>query len=682
MKKTLLLVISFFSVTLVMAQEHCDSALTVVLGNTTTAPPFANESGEAPTQLCGLTNQNGTPATKGKWYTFTATQNNTVTVSTLLPQNNNADTRVIVYSGSCANLTCVGANDDYNGTNSSQVTFPITTGTVYYIAFDNRYSQAGFDFTLTVAPPPAEDRLSFTSTPVNGIAGTYNNCIVDMNGDFKDDIVSAVNNTQMVISFQQTDGSFVTQAFPLTNTVIQPTWSIAAGDYDNNGYNDLIYGSGSGIAFLKANEDGTAYTTDRKTQSYLVQRTNFVDIDNDGKLDAFACDDNAPNRRYMNDGANMNHIQGGIGDFASGGNYASLWSDFNNDGKIDMHLSKCGQGGSGVGGNINQLFQNNGDGSYTNIADNANMADPEQTWSSAVGDFNNDGWMDVIVGVNSLSNGNTNVKKNNGDGTFTSVTTGSGYDLITSTGREYVAFDFDNDGFLDVLNAGNTIMFGDGNFHFTPNPNTYPLSTVDRPVGDLNDDGFLDIQNGNNVLFNNGNDNHWIKLNLEGVESNRNGIGARVELYGAWGKQIRDVQSGTGFQNMSTINTQFGIGAETNIDKIVIKWPSGTEDTILNPSSDQNLYVVEGSTLLAVNQIKNDTFTVFPNPVNDFINVKLYNPATVITNAAVYDLNGKLVLSPSFVNQTMDVKSLPTGAYVLILKDAQGNTYSHKILKK
>jgi hypothetical protein len=486
----------------------------------------------------------------------------------------------------------------------------------------------------------------------------------------------------MVIAYQQTDGSFIASTFPLTNTVVQPTWSITAGDYDNNGYNDLIYGSGSGITFLKANEDGTAYTTDRKTQSYLVQRTNFVDLNNDGKLDAFACDDNAPNRRYMNDGTNMNHIQGGIGDFPSGGNYASLWSDFNNDGKIDMHLSKCGQGGAGVGGNINELYENNGDGTYTNIAAAANMADPEQTWSSAVGDFNNDGWMDVIVGVNSLSSGNTNVKKNNGDGTFTSVTAGSGYDLINSTGREYVAFDFDNDGFLDVLNAGNTIMFGDGDFHFTPNPNTYPLSAVDRPVGDLNDDGFLDIQNGNNVLFNNGNDNHWIKLHLEGVVSNRNGIGARVELYGAWGKQIRDVQSGTGFQNMSTINTQFGIGSETNIDKIVIKWPSGTEDIILNPSSDQNLYVVEGSTLSTVNQIKNDTFTVFPNPVNDFINVKLYNPATVIASSQIYDLNGKLIMSTNFVNQTMDVKSLPTGAYVLILKDEQGNDYAHKILKK
>lgn len=682
MKKTLPLFIALFSFTLAMAQEHCDSAITVALGSTTNAPAFTGEAGEAPTQLCGLTNQNGTPASKGKWYTFTATENNTVTVSTLLPQNNNADTRVIVYSGDCSNLVCVGSNDDFSGTNSSQLTFSITNGTVYTIAFDNRYSSAAFAFSLVVAPPPAADRLSFTSTPVVTIAGSYNNCIADMNGDYRDDIVSAVSATQMVIAFQQTDGTFAATTFPLTNTVVLPSWSIAAGDYDNNGYNDLIFGSGSGITLLKANADGTAYTTDRKTQSYLVQRTNFVDINNDGKLDAFACDDNAPNRRYMNDGTNMNHIQGGIGDFASGGNYASLWSDFNNDGKIDMHLSKCGQGGSGVGGNINQLFLNNGDGTYTNIAADANMADAEQTWSSAIGDFDNDGWMDVIVGVNSLSNGNTNVKRNNGDGTFTSVSAGSGFDIVTTTGREYIAQDFDNDGFLDVLSSGNTIMFGDGNFHFTPNPNTYPLSTVDRPVGDLNNDGFLDIQNGNNILYNNGNSNHWITMNLEGVTSNRNGIGARVELYGAWGKQIRDVQSGTGFQNMSTINAHFGIGAETDIEKVIVRWPSGTVDTILNPSSDQSLLVLEGSTLLAVNQAKNGAFSVYPNPANDIINVKLNNPAMVISQAGIYDLSGKLIINSNFANQTIDVKSLATGSYLLILKDAQGNSYSQKIVKK
>ena len=502
-----------------------------------------------------------------------------------------------------------------------------------------------------------------------------------MNGDYRDDIVSAINTTQLAISYQQVGGGFTTSTYALSNTSVLPSWSIAAGDYDNNGYNDLIFGSGSGIVFLKSNSDGTAYTTDRKTQSYLVQRTNFVDINNDGKLDAFACDDNAPNRRYMNDGVNMNHIQGGIGDFASGGNYASLWSDFDNDGDIDMHLSKCGQGGSGVGGNINQMFNNNGDGTYTNIAAAANMADAEQTWSSAVGDFNNDGWMDVIVGVNSLSDGNTNVKRNNGDGTFTSITVGSGYDTIFTTGREYVAHDFDNDGFLDVLNSGSTIMFGDGNFHFTPNPNTYPLSSVDRPVGDLNNDGFLDIQNGNNVLFNNGNINHWIKINLQGIQSNRNGIGARIELYGAWGKQIRDVQSGTGFQNMSSINAHFGIGLETQITKVVVKWPSGTVDTINNPSSDQSLYVLEGSTALANTNFNNSEFSLYPIPTKNILNIKTNN-SFIIQTAQVYELTGKLVLNSEVINATINVEFLTKGTYILKVTDSKGKVYSQKFNKE
>lgn len=681
MKKTLSLIITLLSCTIAMAQANCESALTIAIGSTTTAPSFTNENGTPPTLLCGLTNPNETPATKGKWYTFSGTEDNTVTISTLLPQNNNRDTRFIVYTGTCQSLVCVGSNDDYNGSNSSQLTFAITAGTVYTIAFDNRFSNSTFDFTLLIAPPPVEDRISFTSTPVPGIAGTYNNCVADMNGDFRDDIVSAISTTQMAISFQQAGGGFTTTTYPLSNTFILPSWSITAGDYDNNGYNDLIYGSGSGITFLKANADGTAYTTDRKTQSYLVQRTNFVDLNNDGLLDAFACDDNAPNRTYMNDGVNMNHSQGGIGDFASGGNYASLWSDFDNDGDVDMHLSKCGQGGAGVGGNINQLFDNNGDGTYTNIAEAANMADPEQTWSSAVGDFNNDGWMDVVVGVNSLSDGGTNVKRNNGDGTFTSVTTGSGYDTIFNTGREYVAFDFDNDGFLDVLGSGSTIMFGDGNFNFTPNPNTYPIFANDRPVGDLNNDGFLDIQSGTNVFLNDGNANHWLKVNLLGLVSNRNGIGARIEIYGAWGKQIRDVHSGSGFQNMNTINTHFGIGAETQIAQVIIRWPSGTIDVIDNPSSDQSLLVVEGSSPLAVSNFNNATFSLYPVPTKNILNINADN-SVVMKTAQIFDLTGKMIQESIVKDGAVNVESLTKGNYIIKLIDASGKVYAQKFNKQ
>lgn len=214
MKKTLLSLFTIFSFTAVIAQGNCNSSVTVAVGSTTTAPAFTNETGTAPTQLCGLPNGVGT---KGKWYNFTATQNNSYIVSTALSQNNNADTRLIVYSGSCFGLVCVGSNDDYNGGNTSQVTFTGTTGTVYYIAFDNKYSQAGFDFTVSIAPPPAPDRLTFTSTPVTGITGTFNNCIVDMNGDYKDDIVSAVSTTSMAISYQQTGGTFTTTTFTLSD---------------------------------------------------------------------------------------------------------------------------------------------------------------------------------------------------------------------------------------------------------------------------------------------------------------------------------------------------------------------------------------------------------------------------------------------------------------------------------
>ena len=668
MKKTTSIIVLLFSLTFAIAQNDCSTALPILLGSTTTAPAFTNETGTPPTAFCGLNNNNAIP-TKGKWYTYTALQNNSLIISTVLPQNNNEDTRIIIYTGSCAGLVCVAANDDYNGGLTSQISFDVSAGTTYTIAFDNRFSNAGFDFTLMLAPPPAADRLAFTSTPVAGITGGYNNCIVDMNGDYLDDIVSAINNTSLAITYQQAGGTFSTTTFTVPSTTVQPSWSIAAGDYDGNGYNDLVYGSGSGVVFLKANASGTAYAVDRKTQSYLVQRTNFVDINNDGKLDAFACDDNAPNRYYMNDGTNLTPMQGGIGDFPSGGNYASNWFDYDNDGDVDMYLAKCGQGGSGVGGNIDQLHRNNGDGTYTNVATAANMANAEQTWSGACGDFNNDGWMDVLVGVNSASNGYSNVKKNNGDGTFTSVTTGSGYDTNTSLGREYVAEDFDNDGFLDVLGSGSNIMFGDGAFHFVANPNVYSVSAFDRPIGDLNNDGFLDIQNGTSVLFNNGNTNKWVNVNLQGIQSNRNGIGARVEIHGSWGQQIRYVQSGTGFQNMSTITAHFGLGQATTIAQVIIKWPSGIIDTLTNVNPNQNLVVVEGSTL-AVNSFNNGVFSIYPNPTKNIVNIQLKDNLNVtLQSASVFDLTGKVVLSITDLSHPINVEKLATGTYILSISD-------------
>jgi len=444
----------------------------------------------------------------------------------------------------------------------------------------------------------------------------------------------------------------------------------------------LLYGSSTGVTFVKANATGTGYTIERKTQNYLTQRTNFVDINNDGKLDAFVCDDNGPNRYYLNDGTNMNHNRGGLGDFPSGGNYASTWTDYDNDGDLDLFIAKCGEGGSGVGGNIDELYRNNGNGTFTNVANSANLAEPSQSWSAAWGDFNNDGYMDTMIGINSDTDGLNKVMKNNGDGTFTDVTAGSGYENITDSSREYVTYDFDNDGFLDILGAGNTIMFGDGNFKFTPNGNPYNLNIYRRPVGDLNNDGFLDIQSGQNILINKGNSNKWLKVTLKGVQSNRNGIGARVEIYGAWGKQIREVQSGTGFGNMSTLNTHFGIGQASAIAKVVVKWPSGKVDTVENVTPNTILNIVEGSTLgVSDVQVDKDSFTVYPNPSHDLVNFRTEKGFLPI-QVKLYDMNGKIVLQKDVVKNSISIKQLSSGTYLLVANDKTGNSYSQKIIKK
>ncbi|WP_449389076.1 FG-GAP-like repeat-containing protein [Chryseobacterium lineare] len=670
MKKIFPLFVLVLNSTWAIAQLTCATAVPLSLG-TVTAPTV---TGDAPATACSL----GTPGSKGLWYKFTATENKTIKVATS-SAGQNADTRLIVFMGNCSTLNCIAANDDSVGAFSA-VTFNAVAGTTYYIVFDNKFSSAGFNITLSeVVVVP--DRLSFVAQPVSA-AGTFNNCVVDMNGDYLDDIVSVVSATQIVISYQQPGGGFNNVTYTVPSTIITPSWSIAAGDYDNNGFNDLIYGSGSGVAFLKANSNGTGYTSDRKSQSFLVQRTNFIDINNDGKLDAFVCDDNAPNRFYINDGTDLNHNQGGLGDFPSGGNYGSIWIDYDNDGDMDLFIAKCSGGGSGPGGNIDELHRNNGNATFTNVAAAANMANPTQTWSSAWGDFNNDGWMDAVVGINSTSNGLSKVMKNNGDGTFTDKSVGSGYDMTNALSREYVAHDFDNDGFLDVLGAGDTIMFGNGDFTFIPNATPYNLGYYDRPIGDLNNDGFLDIQNGNLIMMNAGNTNKWLKVTLKGTQSNRNGIGARVEIYGSWGKQIRDIQSGTGFGNMSTLNAHFGIGQATAITKVIVRWPSGVVDVINNVTPNTTLNVIEGSYLNTKEiQETQQMLTVYPNPAHDIVYFKTQKDFIPV-EAKIYDLSGRIILQTKIERDSVSVKELSSGNYMLVLIDKNGKNLSQKLMVK
>lgn len=667
MKKLLLLFLVSITHFVVNGQNTCATALPVTAGITVID---AINGSQAPSPVCV---NGGTVATAGEWYAYTPVGNHTVTVTTDLNINIGDDPRVHIYKGSCDNLVCVAGDDDSgilgNPDALCVVTFDALAGNTYYIAFDDRWDPSGITFKLIeneYIPQPIAV-VSFTQQPIQ-LQGFYRDCVVDMNGDYLDDIVS-VGNNQVHMLLQTETGTFQSVTRTTPTTPFQPSWSIAAGDIDKDGFNDLIYGAGQGVAFMKQNSTQTGFNLMSTPEYVFSQRTNFVDINNDGHLDAFVCHDVDPNVHYINDGnGNFTFFQGGMGDYEPGGNYGSIFVDYDNDGDMDLFIAKCGSGP------IDELHRNNGDGTFTDVSIAAGMAEPSQSWSSAWADFDNDGDMDAMIGASSMMSGGHKLRRNNGNGTFTDITVGSGLDVFPHVNVENVAHDFNNDGFVDLFMGGNTIMINNGNMTFTPNP----INTEVGSIGDLNNDGFLDIQYGNNIFLNNGNDNNWLTINLQGVTSNRNGIGARVELYGAWGRQIREVRSGDGFRHMSTLNTHFGIGTEETITKLVIKWPSGIVDEILNPEINQRILVVESSTL-GVDPSVGGSFAIYPNPTKNVLNIQ--SSSFEIKTATIYDITGRVVLASQVSNQAIDVHSLSTGTYILSLTDTEGKNHIQKFIK-
>lgn len=636
------------------AQNDCASALPITLGSHTVT---AVNGTQVPAPICA---QNGSGASFGEWYTFTATNDTSITISSA---SSGVDTRVHVYTGVCGALLCHAGDDDSGPNLTSICTFNVTAGVTYTIAWDDKWSASGFTFTLTEATPPPPPPGGFTGQSVSTSGSAY--CVVDMNADGLDDAVS-VTSTTININYQLSGGGFTNVNIPTSAADYTPSWSMCAGDLDKNGFNDLVY-AGSGITLMLANSTGTAYTEVSFPQYIFCQRSNTVDINNDGHLDVFSCHDVAPNVYFMNDGTNtFNYNQGGLGDTPDGGNYGSIWIDYDNDRDIDMFIAKCR--GAASPASIDQLHRNNGNGTFTDVAGALNLADFHQSWSSAWGDYDNDGDLDVLVGASSFTGGGHKLMRN--DGTiFTNVTVGSGYDLFTGTSIEFTTHDFDNDGYLDVLGGG-ALMHNNGNMTFTQTS----IPAGNGPIGDLNNDGFLDIQNNSTIWMNDGNANNWLKVHTIGSASNSNGIGARVRIVSPLGAQIRDVKSGDGFRYMSSLNTHFGLGPDTEVDSLIVYWPSGLTSVVLNPSINSTV-IVEENLATSVASIPALTLGVFPNPASDILRIN----GTINLNGqrvVVSDITGKEVLRAVVRDGSIEVSGLVSGAYVLRV---QGDGAMHQV---
>jgi hypothetical protein len=451
--------------------------------------------------------------------------------------------------------------------------------------------------TMAVYSLSMKAQVTFTNMGalLQNIGGTsQGDCAADMNGDGLDDIVRVLGNG-IYLDYQQIDGSFEPAFFPMAIQNL-PSWSIVAADIDGNGYNDLCLGAGNALSFVYANADGTGYSEDAFPEYIFTQRSTFADIDNDGNLDAFANHDVDQCHPYRNVNGVLELDFDLIQTLDAGGNYAAIWVDYDNDWDSDLYITKCRGGASwGDPQRINLLYRNNGDGTYTEAGAEANMNDGNQSWTTVFEDFDNDGDFDAFT-VNHPSGdvpgGAANkFMLNDGTGYFTDVISTTGINANDLGAWNCDAGDFDNDGFVDIFSEmGNEMYWNNGDLTFTGSQ----LSGFNSGgIGDFNSDGFLDVISGNSLWINEGNNNNYIMFDLEGIESNKSAVGARIEIYGDWGVQIREVRAGESFDPGSSLITHFGIGQATEVDQVVIKWPSQMVTTINNPEINMSHFVLE-----------------------------------------------------------------------------------------
>lgn len=640
------------------AQNSCSNALAITVGTYTVD---AVNGPEIPVPLCGT---NDVGALHTEWYSFTPDQDYSLTVTTDLAQNAGRDTRFNIYSGNCGQLACAGSADDQGGNTLASATIQVSSGITYRIAFDDRWETTGFDFQLSVSDPVVTE-FSFIPTTI-ATSGTVW-CVVDMTGDFLDDVVG-VSAAQVSINKQLASGGFSVMNITTPQADWPAGWSVAAGDLNGDGYNDLQYGNGQGVTHMLTANGGTSFTeqsTIYQTQYVFSQRGNMVDINNDGALDAFMCHDVDANVFFINDGnGNLDYGQGGLGETC--GNYGSVWIDYDGDHDIDLFVAKCGCDP------VDILYRNNGDGTFTNMAPALALNDSHSSWSSAWADYDNDGDMDLFIG----SSGSPNSKlMRNDNGNFTNVTNGSGFDTFTGTTIEWTCHDFNNDGYVDILGAGAMLM-NNGDMTFTPNTDV----PGNGPIGDLNNDGFLDIVNGNIVQMNSGNTNKYLVVKLTGTASNINGIGARVEVSSPSFTQIRDVKSGDGFRYMSTLNAHFGLGTDATVNQVTVYWPSGVVDVLENVAANTSLEIIEGSFSTGVIGEAKGEFSLFPNPAQDMLYVRSDNDlANQPVN--VFDIAGQRVLTGTLRNDQLDITALKSGVYMLRLQIG-GRQLQQKFVKR
>ena len=529
----------------------------------------------------------------------------------------------------------------------------------------------------------------------------------DFDNDGWDDITYTSENGVDIYFLKNTNGDFNLVSFSgisNTNKTKQVIWV----DYDNDGDKDLFITALEGKNSFYIN-DGEMNFTDISSSIGIFQTdlftygASFGDIDNDGDLDLFISNRSPVDHNYLyrNDSGTYVDITNSSGISLEGQlSFCSIFFDYDKDGLQDIYVSNDKEE------NINRLYKNLGDGVFQDVSDFSNAGVDVSAMSTTLGDFNNDGWFDIYITNTPFSQissivGNV-LLKNNGDGTFTNIATETGTSF-DSLGWGSVFLDADNDGFLDLYVSSSldgSAQFLSSAFYHQQNDETFIIpqdigfssdlrESYSNAIGDINNDGKPEIvvvnDTENNFLWQNNtsNQNNWLKVKLEGVISNRDGIGNTIEINVDGQSQYRYTLAGEGYLSQNSFYEFFGIGEAAEVDYVKVTWTAtGETETINNISSNQSIIIKEGSGILSNDIVfKTTTFGVYPNPSNNGI-FKITTTNQEIISLQVFDLSGRLIIKKSDIsnNDEINLSQYQKGIYMARLSSKTKNEVLKLIL--
>ena len=525
-----------------------------------------------------------------------------------------------------------------------------------------------------------------------GYAGGGVSCI-DFNNDGYDDLTFGTEAGREIAFYENNAGAGFTKVnlpIPDVSHQKQVLWV----DIDNDGDYDLFSTGFTSPNKLYRN-DGNNTFTDISVTSGIDQSTEqtfgaiFGDLNNDGYLDLFISYlGNNHSLLYQNNGDNTFtdiSVSSGM-NLSPTLNFCAVFWDYDKDGDLDLYKINDKI-------NPNELFRNDGNFVFTDVSQSTSSDLVMDAMGGAVGDMNNDGLTDIYI---SNSDRTTNptpdnvLLKNDFPNPF--------QDLQSSSGTDYNRWcwgvswlDADNDGWQDlyVSNAGTLVPDAKNIFYFNNGDETFTeqdsinMANDDNPsfacsVFDYNTDGNMDIVvvNGGTVNFhlwenNISNTNNFIKIELEGTSSNKDGIGSWIDVYAGSDVYTRSTHCGIGYLSQESLKNHIGIGTHTTIDSIKIRWPSGVIDRIDNPTINQTLMVLEGSNQVGFNPpsiyipvVTNPMYTVAGNWMelllesirNDFARPTVHARNLYHSSIVMYDVWSAYQNTsiPFFLGRTVD----------------------------